>query len=269
MRHNSTIQAGIETITPIIAQQMLENNAHNRKPNVANINKIVKALEQEEWQVNGQSIVIDSNGAVGDGQHRLMACMQSGISFDTVVVRGTSPKAFTTIDIGKNRSAGDVLGIDGVNKKISSKIASVVLKYRGFTEERITRPTRMSNTEVLDTFNRNQSFYLDALDAGRDYVVKGNTLTDVQWAVAFLALFDLPMGIEYLDAIRDENDSVLLVLEAIRVARKMGKMKDGRMWVAIINGYNYYVAEEFPKRIDTARTREGKSTLVPIIYPQS
>ncbi len=266
----TTIQTGIETITPTIAKDMLENNAHNRKPNMGNVNKIAKALKSGEWQINGQAISIDSNGAIGDGQHRLMACMQTGVNFDTVVVRGISPDAFKTIDIGKNRSAGDVLGISGVDKRLSSKLANMVLKYRGFQDERITRPNRLSNTDVLETFNRDQSFYVDGLEAGKDYVIAGNLLTDVQWGVSFLALFDLDRGVEYLDAIRDEDESVSKVTLAILRAKKMGKMKDGRIWVAIFNGYNHYINDNFPVAdvLETIIAKEGKASLRPIHYPK-
>jgi hypothetical protein len=48
-----------------------------------------------------------------DGQHRCLACVQSDISFETLVVYGVDPATFDTMDTGKSRRAGDILSISG------------------------------------------------------------------------------------------------------------------------------------------------------------
>jgi len=265
------IKTSIETITPEISKYYLERNAHNRLPNQANINKLVHALENDEWQVNGQPIIIDWDDNVGDGQHRFMACMETGINFETVVVRGINPDAFKTIDTGKIRSAGDVLNISGVVSKKSSKLATIVKKYKGYTEDRVTRPKPMSNTEVLATYDNNQTFYIDGLEMGRDFYINNSNLADTQWAVAYLALFDLDRGIEYLKEIRDETDDVYPITKAFQIANK-GKSKEARKWVALINGYSKYIDEDFTKTdreagIKMTKSLEAKVVLNDIIYP--
>jgi len=265
------ITTRVETITPEVSKYYLERNKHNRPVNVSNVNKLVHALENKEWQVNGQPIIIDWNDNVGDGQHRFMACMETGISFDTVVVRGISPDAFKTIDTGKVRSAGDVLNISGVVSKKSSKIASIVKKYRGFTEECVTRPKPMSNTEVLQSYDHNQTFYLEGLEMGRDFYTNNPHISDTQWSVAFLALFDLDRGVEYLKALRDQIDDVAPVTKSILIANK-GKSKEARKWVAIINGYDKFIEDDFTitdkkEGIKMTVSLEAKVVLNTINYP--
>jgi hypothetical protein len=82
-----------------------------------------------EWQLNGESIIIDKYGRVQSGQHRLAGVIfanqmlnedlekwsdygwKDGVYIEVVVVVGVdpSPKVVDTIDIGQKRSLGDVI----------------------------------------------------------------------------------------------------------------------------------------------------------------
>lgn len=50
--------------------------------------------------------------------HRLAACIQAGVPFQTVLIEGVKHETWTTIDTGKTRSAGDVFGIMGLPRKL-------------------------------------------------------------------------------------------------------------------------------------------------------
>lgn len=102
------VAVSIETITPDVAIAMLERNVKNRNLNHKQ-NKYKGAMERGEWTLNGESIIFDYNGYLLDGQHRLDACVSSGVPFSTVVVRGVAPKAQETMDMGRKRSVADFL----------------------------------------------------------------------------------------------------------------------------------------------------------------
>jgi hypothetical protein len=85
----------VETITKPLADKYLKTNPFwNRKPDWGIVDKICRLLRAGHWRVNGESVVFDRNGHLVNGQHRLMAVSKTGISIQTVVVRGIDPKAF-------------------------------------------------------------------------------------------------------------------------------------------------------------------------------
>jgi hypothetical protein len=70
-------------------------------------------MENGRFKLNGESIVIDDNGNVIDGQHRLLAVVQSGATIRSVVVRGVDADSFQSIDSGVRRDGRDILSVVG------------------------------------------------------------------------------------------------------------------------------------------------------------
>ena len=112
-------QVKLITITPAMAEKMLEKNIANRKVNQANVNRIAADMTTGNYKVNGETIKISSAGEIIDGQHRLLACVKSGMSFDTYIVYNVEREAVGTIDMGKGRSVADSLNVMGCNIKSS------------------------------------------------------------------------------------------------------------------------------------------------------
>jgi hypothetical protein len=100
-------------ITPEIAADYLSKMKKNRNVKMRHIQELIQMLRQGEWMLNGETIKFDANGHLVDGQHRLHAILQSGIAAESLVVFGIDPRAFSTIDIGKIRTFGDLAGLLG------------------------------------------------------------------------------------------------------------------------------------------------------------
>lgn len=105
------------TITPEMAEIMLEKNIANRKVNQANVNRIAADMATGNYKVNGETIKISPNGEILDGQHRLLAAVKSGMTFKTYVVYNVERESIGTIDMGKGRSVADSLNVMGCNIK--------------------------------------------------------------------------------------------------------------------------------------------------------
>lgn len=112
--NNTTVTATVETITPEMAGRYLEHNIRNRRISTSALTNCIYHLISGQWMVNGDSIKFSNTNALLDGQHRLRACVETGRSFVSVVVRGLDDSAFATIDSGKTRTAADVLTIGKV-----------------------------------------------------------------------------------------------------------------------------------------------------------
>lgn len=107
-----TISAGVEVITPKLAQALLDTKGKNRQINRATAARYMRQLTEGKWKLNGESIVLDWFGRLIEGQHRCLAVVETGISLTSIVVYGIDPDTFDTINGGRVRSSGDLVGIE-------------------------------------------------------------------------------------------------------------------------------------------------------------
>ena len=90
-------------MTPDMARDILKNNTNNRNVKRDRVSLYATEMEKGRWQLNGESIVIDENGNLKDGQHRLMAVVKSQCTVPMVVVTGVDADC-SIYDRGSSRS---------------------------------------------------------------------------------------------------------------------------------------------------------------------
>ena len=118
-----------ETITPQIATTWLESNTNNRNVNKLAVDQYASDMARGYWKLNGDPIRLGTNRLI-DGQHRLMAVCKSGVSIESVVIRGLDNDVFNTIDAGRKRTAGDTFGLHGeTNANALASALRVIDKY--------------------------------------------------------------------------------------------------------------------------------------------
>lgn len=76
---NQKTQDGYE-ISPEQAKKWLEKNDNNRNINYAKVKKMAKDMKEGHWDTTHQGIAIASDGTLVDGQHRLLAIVESGVT---------------------------------------------------------------------------------------------------------------------------------------------------------------------------------------------
>lgn len=114
------VKMTIERITPEVATKMLKANIENRSKKRE---PIAHAIKNDEWILNGETIVFSWDGVLRDGQNRLIAIVEAGVPADTVVVRGVDPKSQKTMDSGVKRNVADFLKMAGY--KNYTKVATI------------------------------------------------------------------------------------------------------------------------------------------------
>lgn len=119
--------AKIETITPQLAQLWLSKNPDNRNLSQPQVNRLTKDMREGKFVYNGESIVLDENGDLMDGQHRLMAIVLSGTSQKMLVAKGVPRAAMKTIDRGEARTVADWLKIRGFTNYTTCAQAAHIL----------------------------------------------------------------------------------------------------------------------------------------------
>jgi hypothetical protein len=118
-------------ITPKIAEDLLKLNSSNRKVSERAIRSYVKQMETGEWKFTGDPIQVSKTNKLLNGQHRLMAIIKSQLAFDFVIISDLDDDVFNVLDTGKNRSAADVLSVNGVeNFALVSSISKFIINYR-------------------------------------------------------------------------------------------------------------------------------------------
>lgn len=119
----------LETITPDRARKIIERNGKNGRNRNLSLNLVkdyARAILEKRWRSNGETIKIGYDGSLLDGQHRLHACIQANVSFTTFVAYDIDPDTFDTIDIGRKRTGGDVLAIEGCK---NANVVSAMIRW--------------------------------------------------------------------------------------------------------------------------------------------
>lgn len=152
---DSSMHSSVETITPDTAKEWLERSAEQRQRKIINgrVNKLSKAMLAGEWKVTHQGIALDPDGVLVDGQHRLTAVVQSGVSVEMTVTRDVPREAFDVMDIGAARTPAAILNIAGyTDVNVLSAMVRDVLAYDEVkeTRNRINTVGRdITHTELL------------------------------------------------------------------------------------------------------------------------
>lgn len=105
----SKISAPVVDLTPDIAAALLERNPNNRSLSKTKVDDFTHDMKNGDWKLNGEPVIIASDGSLNDGQHRCYAVMQSGVTVKTVMIFGVERETRDTLDQGKNRLVGDYL----------------------------------------------------------------------------------------------------------------------------------------------------------------
>lgn len=107
------------------------NEVRNRTVTPGTVDKYARDMLNQDWLWTGEAIQIDHDGFVRNGQHRLLAVIQSGVTLDFVVVRNVEPRAQLVMDIGRPRSAGAQMQLLGTKSAHHvTAIANLLLRWR-------------------------------------------------------------------------------------------------------------------------------------------
>lgn len=143
-----------ELVTPAIAEKWLDANHKNRPMHPETVEKYARDFAQGAWTLNGTTIKFAFDGTLIDGQHRLTACVLSGVPFTTFVVRGLDPDAFQSIDLGTRTLFQHVLRGMAVPNAIAVAAASRLL-WLYERKDLIGRNTPPTTSELLRHFEEN------------------------------------------------------------------------------------------------------------------
>jgi hypothetical protein len=161
-------RAAVERISPRKARSLLASNSRNRNLRMPRVRELSGAMQRGEWELNGETIKIADDGMLLDGQHRLEAVLHSGVTIESVVVRGLPMVAQDTIDTGRRRRLADVLSLEGyADTNALAAALNVLHRYRN--DQRIDYSRSMAPTaqQALTLLAANQGL-IESVRVGRN-----------------------------------------------------------------------------------------------------
>lgn len=150
----------VYSITPEIAEALLLRNLGNRKIRPAVVDRYARDLIEDRWHFIGDPLVIDENGHLRQGQHRLLAIIKAGKPMDVPIVFDVPARAFAAMDTGSKRSTSDQLksmyGVPNPNV-----VAAIIPRYLDLTTGKTlgTHVRAMSPAAIVAWYEENQEMH--------------------------------------------------------------------------------------------------------------
>lgn len=138
------ITTNVEAITPETAEAWLSEHFERIATSKYKQRKLYRSVASRYasdmrnglWMLTPDPIIFDKDGNLADGQHRLMAIKDSGVTIEMTVTRGWEPEVINAIDRGRNRTVCDSLALEGTknpNVTASAVSSAVRVCYRGLS----------------------------------------------------------------------------------------------------------------------------------------
>lgn len=250
----------VEVITPEIASQYLKKNINtgeyaNRTIKQSNVAKIYNIMKNDEWYVDVNPIIFDSNGNMIDGQHRLIAIIKLGKPIKMLVKRGVNPESFKGLDQSESRDAVDFADIE---RKDESKKCIPVFRWL-YNQQVSKSPTsvpkiekRLSEYDLQKWGYENHSGVIDAVkwikaNKGDGVVIQDRVLTYLAYNFSNL---DKDLSEEYLKYLTQMDGSTeyptfsmvkLRVIKYLHISKSMrvvGRVQNEWIMSNVISGWN-------------------------------
>tara|TARA_R110001632_G_scaffold27493_3_gene73786 strand:+ start:672 stop:1499 length:828 start_codon:yes stop_codon:yes gene_type:complete len=258
------MRAEIKTITPELAKELLKMNVGNRRLKSIK-NAYVGQMLNGEWKENGEPIIIDVNGFIKDGQHRLNAVIEAKHSYLCPIIYDVHPDVMDTIDTGTNRTMSDILQLNGFiyYADLSSLIKSILTLNKGNNglnnvsgAIRVSKTSYISNNMGLNYANENKEGLLRLIKSsekiynGEPIKVMGRR--EVGLIIYLLGGFDFnEFHIDFVKKITGvivDDGSVTSWLYKKLASAKINKVNINSEWkkAAVIRAWNIYANGDIP-----------------------
>lgn len=122
-------------ITPELARVMLATQVRNRILRKSLVKRFCDLLKDNKFETTHQGIAFDKNGCLIDGQHRLHAIIESGISVYMLVTRGLDPDIYFAIDGSTSRRMADLIMPGQKKAMVLCEMATATLRVSGLADK--------------------------------------------------------------------------------------------------------------------------------------
>lgn len=141
-------------LTPALAELLLARNPDNRNVREQRVIDYATDIKGGNWDLNGEALKVSRCGFLNDGQHRCHGVVRAATSIRTMIIFGLRRETRTTLDQGSVRTAGDYLGMEGIESgNQSAAVAGMLWQYENLgrvSRQSLYRPTK---AQVRESFH--------------------------------------------------------------------------------------------------------------------
>ena len=150
--------SSIALVTPDMARDWLTRNIGNRPVAPSQVTRLQEAIIDGKWKLTGDPIRFSKTGKLIDGQHRLHAIVNAGLTVECVVMHGLDDEIFDVIDTGRRRSKSDLMYISNDIPVETAKIlsAAAVIAY-AYANGLYSLKPNISSSELAKWVTENNS----------------------------------------------------------------------------------------------------------------
>lgn len=163
-------------VTPERAAKWLERNTHNRNVRPQTLERYKHDMLNRQWHLDGSPIRFSKDGTLLDGQHRLAAIAETGISQQMLVVVGLVAESQVVMDTGRARTAADALSMEG--HSVSTGLAAAAKLAIEFERGDLSSKAEVSHSDILTYVNEHPTLGW-AAETARAYARKADALPAV------------------------------------------------------------------------------------------
>jgi hypothetical protein len=255
----------IVAITPEVAKRMLELNDGNRPLNERLLAEISADIEAGRWALNGETIIISKEGLLNDGQHRLEAVIRTQTTIQSAVMFGVEREARMTVDMGRQRTAGNFLAMTGAtHSNHAAAIAKLLILFEkgkyspsnGAAKDKLGTPTKQ---EIRRYYQIHRKRIIAAIDAlAHEKFTRTVGLTPLAAAYVILTKLNLEEAAVFFARVLDgtslkPHDSILW-LRARFVAEQKKRLNPHEKLELILRHWNRWRSGS---KVSRHITREG------------
>jgi hypothetical protein len=182
-------------VSPALAKAWLTLNTNNRQPSHYRIKAYAEDMRKGDWKLTHQGIAISVDNIISDGQHRLMAIVESGVTVKMLVTTQMPKESIVAIDQGFSRTVVNALHMSiDESSWVTTKVASAVHWFYDF------KGGRVSANQLYDAAKSARESLVFATDNMKTYR-QGITKAPVMAAIALLhhSGKDVPTLVDFCD----------------------------------------------------------------------
>ena len=150
-------------VTPDLAKKILSTMVNNRNIKKRSLSKIIEDINSNQWvSNNGESLKMNKQGRLIDGQHRLQAIIETNKPLDLYITFNCHIDSINTVDTGSSRSLINVLKINNIKyyNTIGSIVQSESVIFKGVSIRNISNATKVKGYPKVVYLVKNNSEYL-------------------------------------------------------------------------------------------------------------
>ena len=162
-------------ITPAMAEEMINRSAElfnatntkQRRVKYGTVSHYAKEMEKGQWEVNGDTITLSSEGKILNGQHRLRSIVKSGVGQWIILVEGVADEAMKTMDMGVKRTLENYLQMmeeTYINGSAAIVKIKLLLDDKRKVVDQSNDNIKISMTDYVDAYADNPEMFKEAVN---------------------------------------------------------------------------------------------------------